>query len=229
MKKKSPIVMAIIIACSLISINSYAQYYEMANGLQSTIGPILSGSGNYKGFVEAGYSHTLGNYKGDFIEITTSQGYNYKSWFYMGAGLGVDILFAHKNTNWGEGMIAPPDKEKGENSLTTAVMLPIFTDFRFNVGSSSSSTKASFYIDLKIGCSFLLSNKYIAIGDGYLNNQEYFFLRPSLGVRIPVNANKPKQAIDLGISYKLLTSNYWFRYNNNITLQALGANISYEW
>ncbi len=99
-------------------------------------------------------------------------------------------------------------------------------DFRFNIGGADS---ASFFIDLKIGCSFLLSRDYIEIGGGYLTNQQYFYLRPAVGIRIPTNANNPKQAVNLGVTYKLLTSNYWSSWERNITLNSLGAMISYEW
>lgn len=201
-----------------------AQIYEAINTLQSVLSPALSGSGRYKGYVEAGYSHTLSHYNGDFVEISTSQGYQYNSWFFMGAGLGVDVLFSHKSPHWGEGMATPPPNMRGV--ATTAPMLPLFADFRFLIGSSS---KASFFLDLKVGCSFLLTNKLIAIGDGYLTNREYFFLDPSIGVRIPCNKKNSKQAIDIGVKYKLLTSNYWYNYNNNITLQSLGAFLAFEW
>ncbi|MCH5237616.1 MAG: hypothetical protein J1E95_07460 [Muribaculaceae bacterium] len=202
---------------------SFSQYYAAANALQSVLSPALSGSGRYKGFVEAGYTHTLGNYKGDFLELSTSQGYQYNNWFFMGAGLGVDILFSQKNDKWGEGLTTPPSDKP---YILTAPMLPLFTDFRFNIGNNSS---VSFFLDLKIGCSFLLSNKYVAIGDGYLTNREYFFLNPAIGLRLPVNKKNPKQAFDFGVRYKLLTSNYWYQYNNNITLQSLGAFLAFEW
>lgn len=221
--------LSFFIAVFIFSLHSSAQFYDLANSLQATLTPALTGGGSYKGYVEAGYAHTLGKYKGDFVELSTSQGYRYKSWFYMGAGLGVDLLLAHKSDSWGTGLVTPPGFNKGQKVTETAVMLPLFTDFRFLLGDAATTTSASFYLDLKIGCSFLLSNRYIAIGDGYLTNREYFFLRPSIGVRIPVSKKNPKQAFDIGISYKLLTSNYWVRYNNNITLQALGANVAFEW
>lgn len=201
-----------------------AQIYDVINTLQSVITPAISGSGNYKGSVEAGYSHTIGKYNADFIELNTSQGYQYNSWFYMGAGLGIDLLMSHKGTNWENGMITPPPYNRGY--ATTAAMLPLFADFRFLIGDR---TNIAFYLDLKVGCSFLLSNKMIAIGDGYLTNREYFFLDPSLGVRVPCNKKNPKQAFDVGVKYKLLTSNYWYNINNNITLQSIGAFVAFEW
>lgn len=202
--------------------NANAQYYEAANQLQSLLRPALSGSKSYKGFIEAGYSHTLGHYNGDFIEFSTSQGYQYNSWFFLGAGLGFNMLFANTGEGWG-GTTPPPGNRL---VATKAPMLPVFTDFRFFIGGNNS---VAFYLDLKVGCSFLLSNKMIAIGDGYLTNREYFFLDPAIGLRLPVNKKKPKQAFDIGVKYKLLTSNYWYNYNNNITLQSLGAFIGFEW
>lgn len=205
--------------------NSKAQYYEIANSLPSLIRPALSGGNRYKGIVEAGYSHTLGNYNGDFIEFSTSQGYQYNSWFFLGVGMGVDVLFAHKNQSWDGDLVTPP-AGKDPSIISTAAMLPIFSDFRFTIGNTQN---VSFILDLKVGCSFLLSDKYIPIGDGYLTNREYFFLDPALGLRIPVSKKNPKLAFDFGIKYKLLTCNYWYKSNNNITLQSLGGFIGFEW
>lgn len=203
--------------------SSKAQIYEGISTLQSVISPALSGSGRYKGFVEAGYSHTLAKYNGDFIELSTTQGYQYNSWFFMGAGLGVDLLLSHPGSHWNE-MENPVPGTRGYTK--TAPMLPLFADFRFLI---AGTTNISFFLDLKVGCAFLMTNKNIAIGDGFLTNNEYFFLNPSIGLRLPCNKKKPKQAIDVGVKYKLLTSNYWYNINNNITLQAIGAFIGFEW
>lgn len=217
-------IISILLALCAFPFSGSAQIYEAINTLQSVLAPALSGSGRYKGYVEAGYSHTLAHYNGDFVEISTSQGYQYNNWFYMGAGLGVDVLFSHKNSGWGENIITPPPGNR--KVTTTAPMMPLFADFRFLIGNSSN---ISFFLDLKVGCSFLLTNRNVAIGDGYLTNREYFFLDPSIGLRIPCNKKNPKQGVDVGVKYKLLTSNYWYNYNNNITLQSIGAYIAFEW
>jgi len=214
-----------IILSMLSSLSASAQYYEIANRIPSLIQPALSGSGEYKGFIEAGYSKTLCNYDADFLELSTSQGFQYNSWFYMGVGLGVDVLFSHKNDDWGSDW-ENPSYGSDRGSTTTAAMIPLFTDFRFNIGGNSG---ASFFIDLNVGCSFLLGNKYISIGDGYLTNQEYFYLRPSIGMRIPTNSRNPKQAVDIGINYRLLTSNYWNSWSRNITLNSIGVSLAFEW
>lgn len=227
MKYKNFLYTIALIALSFASaLTVNAQYYEIANRIPQLISPALSGSGSYKGFIEAGYSKTFGHYDADFMEISTSQGYRYANWFYMGVGLGVDVLFAHQDDQWGNGWTNDGNFNTNHASTRTAVMLPLFTDFRFTLGNS---TAAAFYIDLKLGCSFLLSDKYIEIGNGYLTNQQYFYLRPSIGIRIPTNSKNPKQAFDIGINYKLLTSNYWNSWSRNITLNALGATIGYEW
>lgn len=216
----------IVLAIMGVATPASAQIYEIVNQLPSLISPALSGSGRYKGSIDAGWSKTLGNKDADFLEFSTSQGYQYNSWFYMGVGLGVDVLFAHQNDGWGTNWNPSMDFDYNHSSTKTAAMIPVFTDFRVNLGNQS---KISFFVDLKIGCSFLASNDYIAIGDGYLTNQEYFYLRPSLGLRIPTNSKNPKQAFDIGVSYKLLTSNYWNYWSRSITLNSLGVTAAFEW
>ena len=144
----------------------------------------------------------------------------------MGVGLGVDVLFSHPDNGWGEGWSDDSGFNTGHSSTQTAAMMPLFTDFRFSLGSSQF---AQFFIDLKLGCSFLLTRRYIEIGNGYLTNQQYFYLRPSIGIRIPTSTTHPKQAVTIGINYKLLTSNYWNSWSRSITLNALGASLGFEW
>lgn len=227
MKIKSLLSTALLVAVGLTATEASAQYYEIANRIPQLLQPALSGSSAYKGFIEGGYMKTFGRYDADFMEFSTSQGMQYNSWFYMGVGIGVDVMFAHHNDYWGTSWEGATDNfDYNHASTTTAAMLPLFTDFRATIGNS---TFAKFFVDLKIGCSFLLSNKYIEIGDGYMTNQQYFYLRPSIGLRIPVSQKNPKQAIDIAVNYKLLTSNYWNRWNRSITLNSLGASLAFEW
>ncbi len=219
-------VIGLFILSAVFPQRASAQYYEIANRIPQLLSPMLSGAGSYKGFIEAGYNKTFGNYNADFAEFSTSQGYQYNSWFYMGVGMGVDVLFSHPDNQWGTGWNPDSGFNTNHSSTQTAAMLPLFTDFRATLGSSQFM---QFFIDLKLGCSFLLGNRYIEIGNGYLTNQQYFYLRPSIGIRIPTNSNNPKQAVSIGINYKLLTSNYWNSWSRSITLNALGASLSYEW
>lgn len=203
-----------------------AQYYEIANQLPGLIQPALSGSTNYKGFVEASYIKGVGSYKADFLEFTTTQGFSYSSWFFMGVGAGVDIMFSHPNDGWGDGWTNTGDFNTNHSSTTTSALVPLYTDFRFNVGGPKTP---SLYVDVRLGAAFLMGKDYVRIGDGFITNQQYFYLRPSMGLRIPVSTTNPKQAFNIGVSYQLLTSNYWNSFRRNTTLSAMGVNASFEW
>ena len=128
--------------------------------------------------------------KADFLDVTTSQGFRYADWFYMGVGIGADVLFSSPDDNWGSGWNDGSSPDLSHSSTTTAVMLPLFTDFRFTFGGVNTLDKGvtrssvGFFIDLRRGCSFLCSDDWIRINNGYLTNQQYFYLRPSVGLRI---------------------------------------------
>lgn len=200
-----------------------AQYYSMANQLMQTIQPALSGSTNYKGFVDATYVKGLGSLNADVVGISTSQGFAYSNWFYMGVGLGVDLFMSHTDDGWGSGW----NESDWHKSTKTGVMIPLYSDFRFTVGNQAV---AGFFVDLKLGCSFLVGSDYLAISQGYLTNQQYFYLKPTLGVRVPLDPKRPgKQAFDIGVTYQLLTANYWNYYGGNRAINMLGVNAAFEW
>lgn len=211
-----------MLLCGIISAN--AQYYEMANQLQRILSPALMGGFNYKGFVDASYLKGLGDKNADFVELTTTQGFTYSSWFFMGVGAGVDVIFTNPNDN------ANPWNSNDEyvtrkGHSKTGWIIPLYTDFRFNIGDAANT---SFFIDVRLGAAFLLGNKYLEIGDGFLSNNEHFYLKPSLGIRIPMN-DSGKQALNVGLSYQLMTSNYWYRDSRDITLNSLGVSLGFEW
>ena len=221
MSRKSFIIAVLATAACAGTAN--AQYYQIANSIPSLIRPALSGGLNYKGFVEAEYLHGLGSYNCDFVGISTTQGFRYSNWFFMGAGLGVQYVHTTPAENWSQNW---PAGYVAHGTSTNGVMIPLFTDFRFNIGGA---TGAAFFADIRVGASFLVGNNYLRIHNGYINGNEYFYLRPSIGVRIPVSEKHPKQAIDIGVSYQLLTNNYWDSWNRNVAISALGGNISFEW
>ncbi len=203
-----------------------AQYSDIVNGLTNAIMPAVSGSSYYKGFVEADYTQGVGNYKCNFMTLCTSQGYKFTPWFYMGAGIGVDIMWSSVVAGWGDGWADQSPEWFNHKKTEAAVMIPVFTDFRFNFGDITSP---SFFIDLRVGAAFLCSDSYVKIDNGYLTNQNYFYLQPSIGMRIPVSITKPRQAVNVGLHYRLMTSDYWSGWQHNAVINGLGANISYEW
>lgn len=206
-----------------------AQYYEIASQLPGLLQPALSGSLAYKGYVEASGLAGIGNNRANFIGVSTSQGFKYADWFFMGVGVGVDAAFVRSDGDYFAD-IAPDERPDywGHSSSRTKCMIPVFTDFRFNIGDTQSVCA---YIDLKLGAAWLIGDSYLRLNNGaYLSTATQFYMRPSVGVRIPVNKSKPAQAVNIGVTYQLLTSNNNYYWNDNsVTLSNLGVTVGYEW
>lgn len=215
-----------------------AQYWEAANQLANVITPALQGGAAYKGSVEVMGLGGVGSSKLNHVEIATSQGFTYADWFYMGAGIGVDIVHSTLSEYHGIDEIGPRyygdqgwngwDNPERFRNHRTGVMIPVFTDFRFNIGIGGGT---SMFIDLRLGASWLVGDRYIAMDNGWLGNDTQFYFRPSLGLRVPINTANPRQAVNFGIAYLMLTSNnnYWYYGGTNKVLSAVGASISFEW
>lgn len=214
----------IAIMASVLPLHVSAQYYQIANQLPQLISPALSGSLNYKGFVELSGLAGIGPNRANVIDISTTQGFQYASWFFMGVGAGVDVVMAQQPDGWRPN----PDYDYMYRGNTkTKVMIPLFSDFRFNIGSQAST---SFFIDLKVGASWLIGSDYLRLGDGFMTNETQFYFRPTIGLRIPVSTERPDHAFNVGVSYQLLTSNNNYYWNDNsLTLNNLGISVSYEW
>ncbi len=206
-----------------VSLQASAQFAAIANQLPNLITPALSGSMSYRGFVEAEYLKGIGNVNVDFAGVSTSQGFQYADWFFMGVGLGVQYVHSNPSENW---LPSYGEPNNWHGTSTNGCMVPVFTDFRFNIGKKSS---ASFYADLKIGASFLMGGNWLSVSNGYITNSEYFYLHPQIGVRIPVNSTNPKQAVNIGASYQLLTADYWYNYRSSQVVNSLGVNLGFEW
>lgn len=219
-----------LLICMMVAVGSSvpaaAQIGDIVNGLSNVALPMIQRGAGYKGYLEADFTMGVGNYRSNFVTLATSQGYKFSDWFYMGAGIGVDLLWSTVNSGWGDSWAdSNPDWYAHEHT-NSAVMIPVFTDFRFILGEQ---TFTAFFINLRLGAAFLCSDNYIQIRDGYLTNREYFYFQPALGVRIPVSKTMPRQAIDIGIHYRLMTSDYWSNWQYNATINGLGINVSYEW
>ena len=199
--------------------NSTAQYYNIVNQAANMLQTAVMGGFMYRGYVDVSYTGGVGNLQANFAGVSTVQGLQYANWLFMGAGLGVDLVTSKTSDR------ANPWNYDRQTS-TSGVMIPLFTDFRFNIGGSTSP---SFFIDIKAGGSFLVGKNYLAIENGYINGSEYFMLKPSIGLRIPTNKSG-KRSVNIGVTYQLLTCNYWWYNNNNSgTLNSIGATLSYQW
>jgi hypothetical protein len=96
------------------------------------------------------------------------------------------------------------------------------------LGNTSS---VNYYIGTKIGCSFLVSDDEIHVNRGYITSDECFYLKPSIGIRIPAGPTD-HTALNIAVSYQLITPGYnRYDYSNNesISLNGFGLTIGYEW
>ena len=224
MKKLLSLAVAAVLAAGM-AVPARAQYYEIANQLPSLISPALSGSMQYRGFVEASGLAGMGKNRANFLGISTSQGFQYASWFFMGVGMGVDVAMAQQDDRYGAW--DPDDWEYG-GTAKTKCMIPVFTDFRFRIGNDNSVAAV---IGLKLGAAWLLGDDDLMMKTAYMSNETQFYFRPSLGVRIPVSSQNPKQAVNVAVTYQLLTSNnnYTYWHDDSVTLHNLGLTVGFEW
>ena len=152
MKKKYAIILVALISFLMPS-NGAAQYTNIVNQAASLMQTALMGGMRYRGYVDASYTGGFGRLQADFVGISTVQGVQYADWFFMGAGLGVDLVYSKTS-------MAPSDWNYTRVRRTSGAMVPIFTDFRFNIGGSQGP---SFFIDIKAGGSFMIGKNYLAI------------------------------------------------------------------
>lgn len=120
-------------ACALTAalcgaVPSHAQYYELASQLPSLISPALSGSMRYKGYADAGFTGGFTDNKANFMSFSTSQGFQYSDWFFMGAGIGVDVTFRNNDLR-----TDIPEERRNYHTTSTGVMMPVFTEDRKSV------------------------------------------------------------------------------------------------
>lgn len=197
-----------------------AQYYAIANQATNMLTNIFTSGAAYRGFLDAAYTRGIGTYKADVLEFSTTQGAQLADWFYIGAGVGVDVLFTDDEENF-----RPRPGDFNDRSLKqSACMIPVFSDFRFDFGLGSSP---SMFLDLRLGASFLVGKDYLQVGDGYISGSECFYLRPSLGCRFPLMKSNPKVALNLALTYQLITTEYY--YGGNVALNSLGLKVGFEW
>ncbi|MDE7402306.1 MAG: hypothetical protein K2M87_02710 [Muribaculaceae bacterium] len=213
-----------------MSATAHAELNDVVNGMTNIAfsdAPHPVAYTGYKGYVEANYTQGIGHLSSNFVTAATSQGAMITDNIYIGGGIGIDMMWTTIDAGWGEYFKETDKKWDWKNSVKTAIMIPVFSDFRFV--TRHSSTQSSLFLNLRVGCTFLCNDRFVRIGDGLLTSKEFFYLQPSIGVRVPINRTKPRQAFDLGVHYRLMTSRYATNWQREAAINGLGINISYEW
>ncbi|MCM1005265.1 MAG: hypothetical protein NC402_03095 [Prevotella sp.] len=217
-------------AALLCTFSAKAQYYQAINQATNMLQTAIQGGFNYRGMIDASYTTGIGTNGCSSLEFSTTQGFKYANWFFMGVGAGVNVAFAGEGDDnhtynpggWGNGY------DPYRRVKDTGVIMPLFTDFRFYIGNEQD---VNLFIGMKVGASFLIGKNYLRTPDGYLDNNEGFYFKPTIGVRVPLSSDNPKYAVNFGVSYQLITNSYWNwgGYYSNTTVNSLGATIGFEW
>lgn len=225
----------IIISAALLlgsSAAAHAQYYQMVNQSANMLQTAALGGFNYRGMIDVSYTAGVGSNGCGSLEFSTTQGVKYANWFFMGLGAGVNVVFAgdgnkspeygRPQNNWGDGW------NTNNGVRDTGVIIPLFTDFRFIIGNE---TNIGVFFDIKAGASFLVGKDYLRTPDGYLDNSEGFYLKPSIGMRVPLSRTNPRQAMNIAASYQLITNSYWdwYGYYSGTTINSVGVTVGFEW
>ncbi|MGN1246682.1 MAG: hypothetical protein ACI4UN_08605 [Muribaculaceae bacterium] len=198
--------------------------------VHTTSSPSYDSGTRYKGFIETGYSGGIGDYRANQLDILTTHGIATGNLF-LGVGFGVNILYPNENGNpldHNVGGFYPSSKY--DYNKETAVMIPLYVDFKYNFGSGSVRP----FVDFKVGAAFLGNDHAVSIGDGWLDDEEGLYFSPTIGINIPTSG---RAAINIGLTYNLISQKYYYYdwyydevySNDGISLHSLGVKLSIEW
>ena len=145
----------------------------------------------YHGFAEAGYCYCTSQLSPTIIDVTTSHGYQFSPYIFLGAGVGFDYTGEAK---WEEVNGHPFEKRDA------SVDIPVFFNGRLNF----TKTKVIPFLDVKAGT--------------YINNEGGYYLNAMLGCRLAISDNKGL-SLAVGVKGRKITSKSLHietgnRYNN---------------
>ncbi len=147
----------VVFALLMLSVNVNAQFIQKG----------------YHGFADVGYCIHTSQMTPSTFEVTTSHGYYFNPYIFLGAGLGFDFT---GKCEWGEVGGRPYLKRDSK------VDIPIF----FNAHGNLTKTKLSPFADIKVGA--------------YVNNDGKLYFNAGVGCRYAINDN---MGISLSVSYEL--------------------------
>ncbi len=124
----------------------------------------------YRGFVELGYSVGFGDYKVDRIELSTSHGYQFNPYLFLGGGLAEH--YYHESEGF---------------------LMPLFVDFRANF----TNTPAVPFFGLKVGYSIGLSSDFVSSGGAYFAPALGVKFKTGYSFAINITAGYTYQSVDV--------------------------------
>lgn len=133
-------------------------------------------SGNcYRGFVDAGYTFGIDDYKFGRIEVNTSHGFQINPYVYVGGGAGFHFMSSYET----------PDMQYPLDIRDSKVDVPVFANIRGNL----TKGKITPFLDLK--------------GGMFVTNSGGLYVSASLGCRIATN-EKQAFNVSVGYSIEKL-------------------------
>lgn len=127
----------------------------------------------YHGFADVGYCYYISQIAPSTIEITTSHGYQFNPYIFLGAGVGFDFT---GKAEWGDVNGKPYEKRDSK------VDIPIF----FNARANITRTRFSPFADARVGA--------------YVNNEGGIYANLAVGGRFGIDENV---GVSLSFGYEL--------------------------
>ena len=127
----------------------------------------------YHGSVDVGYNACITQIAPSSLGITTSHGYQFNPYIFLGAGVGFEYA---SHCEWGDISGKPYNKREAK------VDIPVFFNFRVNF----TKTRLSPFVDARAGA--------------YVNNEGGIYLNAALGCRYAIRNN---MGISLSIGYQM--------------------------
>ncbi len=143
----------------------------------------------YHGFVDLGYSVGVGDYTFDRFELSSSHGYQFNPYFFLGGGLGFHFMQKYET----------PDMDIPLDSRDFMVDIPIYAETRIT------------FVNGKI--SPFISGR----GGYYLTHNGGTYLNASIGCRFAIGINQAINVL-VGYSSEKLEFNTFERFNSSSSM-----------
>ena len=174
----------------------------------------------YHGFADVGYDYCISDLAPATISVTTSHGYQFSPFVFLGAGIGFDFTGSAEYSGEIKDITGYPYEKRD-----ATVDIPLFFNGRFNF----TKTKAVPFIDLRAGA--------------YVNNEGGYYINAMLGCRISLSDNSglsfsvgvkgrkiTAQSLNFtsGNKYNGYKTSYYYEDDQNYPLENISFKIGYD-